>query len=200
MALRVDKLERRLDTAEGELSELASRAKRGQLRHTAPAPGPGPSSGYGSTMPGFSESRAHSHAPTPIITRPAPPSQYRTQGHPQTPHGYLQQPPQSAAHPPKKVGSSENAGYLPFVMEKIASESEKKRPGELRTWQVHSCVQCLFLADILQSACGRPTFDIGCFREHHFDWCYLHQRPFIPGSDSCGRSDRRGCQPIRWGE
>ena len=58
----------------------------------------------------------------------------------------------------------------------------------------------LFPTDLLCSVCGRPTFNMKCFLEHHFDWCLFHQRPVIHGQHSCSGRDHRDCQPVRWGE
>lgn len=48
--------------------------------------------------------------------------------------------------------------------------------------------------------CGRPTFDLKCFRSHHFDWCLAYQRPVVPGQLCNNTRGGRECQHITWGE
>ncbi|KAF1358160.1 hypothetical protein EJ07DRAFT_157161 [Lizonia empirigonia] len=179
MALRIDSLERRLSAAESALpgpGRSSAPLSIPPLRR-APAAAPAPVHGYGSPMPGFAEHRRHPRAPVPINTAPASSG---TQVISSTPYAYPWQPPRSAT-PARRAGSSENATFLPFVLERIASASQRKSPGDNRT-----------------CACGRPTFDVKCFRERHFDWCLLHQRPIVQQLHSCGGRDHRDCQPIHW--
>ena len=136
-ALRLDALERRVDYAEGALLS----ADFPPLRAVpAPAPAPAPSRSYDPAMPGSGEHRQHLRAPLPVITAPAPDlsPNVQTRAHPPTPYGYSEQPPRSAARPAKKLGSRQNAQYLPFAMEKIAAAWQKKGAGDKRTWQVPS--------------------------------------------------------------
>ncbi|KAF3005949.1 hypothetical protein E8E13_010140 [Curvularia kusanoi] len=74
-----------------------------------------------------------------------------------------------------------NVMFLPFVLEKIASVSQRKGRSDRRTCN-----------------CGRPTFDLQCFREHHFDWCLIHQRPVVRDQHCSGGKHGNDCQPIAW--
>lgn len=132
MALRIDSLERRLSAAESALPGPGSSStplSTPALRRAPPA-APAPVHAFGSPMPGFAEHRRHPRAPVPINTVPASSG---TQVMSSTPYAYPRQPPRSAT-PAKRAGSSENATFLPFVLERIASASQRKSPGDNRTW------------------------------------------------------------------
>ncbi|KZM21609.1 hypothetical protein ST47_g7239 [Ascochyta rabiei] len=182
MALHIDSLERRLNAAESALPHSGRPKAASQcppLRSTL-SPAPASNHGHSSTMPGFTEHRRHPHAPLPIITAPAPSSHLRAPAFPTSPYVHQQQPSQTG-FAPVNTGSSENATFLPFVLEKIAASSQKKSRGDNRT-----------------CACGRPTFDVKCFRDHHFGWCLSHQRPIMHGLQNCSGRDYRNCQPVYW--
>lgn len=57
----------------------------------------------------------------------------------------------------------------------------------------------VYLADFC-STCGRPTFDLKCFLNHHFAWCLTHQRPVASGQQCSSSRDGRQCQHITWGK
>ncbi|KAF3044618.1 hypothetical protein E8E12_004016 [Didymella heteroderae] len=97
------------------------------------------------------------------------------------PHNGFRRPFRGGGRSPMNTGSSEEAAFLPYIIETIAAALQKKTDSDRR-----SCT------------CGRPTFDIKCFREHRFDWCRLHQRAIVFGRRSCTENDYRECQPVRW--
>lgn len=134
--LRVDSLERRLSAAESALprsSRLTTPPPPTPLR-SVPTPAPAAVHGYGSTMPGFAEHRHHLRAPPPVNTAPAPRTYTHMPAYSPTPYARPQQPPRSAVPYARRPGSGENAAFLPFVLEKIASASQQKSPGDNRTW------------------------------------------------------------------
>ncbi|KAJ4345108.1 hypothetical protein N0V95_005921 [Ascochyta clinopodiicola] len=182
MAIQVDSLERRLSTAESALAGLGDPKAISHfppLRSAPPASAPGP--GHSSTMPRFTERRHRMHAPPPISIAPAPSSQIRTPAYESPTYVHHQHLYRKELNPTKTTASHENAAFLPFVLEKIAASSQKKSQGDNRT-----------------CACGRPTFDVKCFRDHHFGWCLSHQRPIMHGLQSCGGRNRGDCRLIHW--
>ncbi|KAF3043018.1 hypothetical protein E8E11_000437 [Didymella keratinophila] len=156
MALYVDKLERRLEEAERNSSRVPLRSGPFGASYVP----------YQITVPRLSEHHADARAPPPFNTAPAmapapifTPSfspLARDPAHTGTPNEGIHHPVRCSGRPPKNMGSGDNAAFLPYAIEKIAVASQKKTDGDRR-----SC------------ACGRPTFDIKCFRQHHFDWSAL---------------------------
>lgn len=130
MALRVDSLERRLSAAENAFPRRSNPVVSlplASLRRT-PAQFTTSSSGYGSSMHGFAERGFASRAPAPTITAPS------SSAYTLSPYRFPQQSSRSAAPSSSREGSDKNAAYLPFVLEKIALEAQKKSPGDNRTW------------------------------------------------------------------
>jgi hypothetical protein len=134
MALYIDKLERRLEEAEGSLSRVPLRPG---LLGTSYLP-------HQNTVPGFSDHRTDARAPPPIdiepVKDPAPASTHslppfaRYPAHTGTPHEGVHHPARDGGRPSKSMGSGENAAFLPYAIEKIAVASQKKTDGDLRSW------------------------------------------------------------------
>ncbi|KAH8731531.1 hypothetical protein GQ44DRAFT_767395 [Phaeosphaeriaceae sp. PMI808] len=82
---------------------------------------------------------------------------------------------------PGASGTMQNANFLPFAIEYIASKRERKHPNDDR--------RC--------GCCQAPTFSINCFRYDHFRWCREHHRPILPPHSLCGR-DYENCVQVKW--
>lgn len=141
LALRIDSVERRLAGIEGALTRLGGSGSSGPLQAAPSSALARPAvHGYGSTMPGFGEHRRHVHVPSTAHTVPMPapalaiPTYIQTSSNSSIQHSYQQQPPRSAAHPSPRIGSGQNAAFLPFALEKIEWASQNKSRSDNRTW------------------------------------------------------------------
>jgi hypothetical protein len=104
-----------------------------------------------------------------------------------------------AAPSAKAIGSTSNATFLPFAIERIAKKHQQKFADDKRHWLVLVAPLMLPLLTLfLSSFCGTETFSLSCFRLDHFRWCRVHQRPVLPPHNNCGR-DYQGCEQVKWG-
>ncbi|KAF1845583.1 uncharacterized protein K460DRAFT_395211 [Cucurbitaria berberidis CBS 394.84] len=109
-----------------------------------------------------------SFSDAPSIYQPTPPPPPPVYGPPPASHGYVQTPPQ-------------NANALPAP----------------RT--VGSRLNASFLPYAMEmiGACGAPTYSVNCFRDDHYRWCRVHQRPILKPHNKCGRA-YDGCSQVKW--
>jgi len=125
-ALYVDKLERRLEEAERNLSRVPLRSGlfgASYLPHQI-------------TVPGLSEHRADARAPPPINTAPAmAPAPIhissfspfaRDPAHTGTPNEGVHDPARGSRRPPKNMGSGENAAFLPYAIRRSLSRRRRR--------------------------------------------------------------------------
>lgn len=112
-ALRFDKLERRVDEAEGILTHAGFLPIRTTFATEHP-------SRYGSVAPRLVGHRRH---PLPLLAEKMPScstppssSYFQTSTHAPKSFGHARQSPRSAARPSKTLGSRDNAQYLPFAI------------------------------------------------------------------------------------
>jgi hypothetical protein len=127
MALRLDGLERRLATAEAALAQSSFNAPGHSLSSRATTPMVG-------ARPGFSEHRRLPGVPPPLNTGLSVDNRGSRRGQPPTAYDRAAESPQSAVPLARRSGSGENATFLPFTLERIASAAQKKSPGDQRTW------------------------------------------------------------------
>lgn len=131
MASRLDDLERRLEIAE---TALARDGSYGMDLPPMPPSGLRPTGSGSRSDAVFAEHRCLAQPPPPLHPAPALSPAFASPNHSATTYGHPQQAPRAGGRPPKKMGSAENAGYLPYAIEKIAAAAQKKSVEDTRTW------------------------------------------------------------------
>lgn len=137
MALRLDRLERRIEAAEDAPNRISK-----PRRFSANVPPAVPSYGYASTAPGSVEILRHSQTLSPVNTMPAraPPliTYSNLPAHLAVSYSHSQlPPPRGAARPSSNVRSHESVQYLPYAMEAIVRAFQSKNRDDCRIWFVH---------------------------------------------------------------
>ncbi|KAF2845116.1 hypothetical protein T440DRAFT_545681 [Plenodomus tracheiphilus IPT5] len=93
-------------------------------------------------------------------------------------------------------GGIRNVDILPMVIECILAEHMKHE----RTNRLRSCNNAIQQSGKRTYKCKRDSFDVECFREYHFQYCWTHFRVITGSNLACSHEDKGQCVRAFWGK